>query len=255
MGGEASGRIITIKRPFAVARFTITFDQWDACAAGGGCQNNLQPGDQTWGRGTRPVINIDWHDAHDYVAWLNRMTGTDRYRLLSEAEWEYAARGVTRAEDPHPDYPWGNKIGRGNANCDGCDSRWGGRQPAPVGSFKSNAFGLYDMHGNVFEWVEDCYAEDLDGAPTDGSVWNEACNSGTNRVLRGGSWFSAPKLLSSAFRVGNRDGGRNNISVFVLPERFNLFLLTSVRRSDDDGHERRTKSPAEGGSNFRVVGL
>jgi formylglycine-generating enzyme required for sulfatase activity len=137
-------RRITIKTPFAVSRFTITFDQWDACVAGGGCENNTRPGDQTWGRGSRPVINVSWRDAQEYVAWLNRMTGTDSYRLLSEAEWEYAARGVTSAQSPHPDYPWGNEIGRGNANCRNCGSQWDGKQTAPVGSFKQNAFGLYD---------------------------------------------------------------------------------------------------------------
>jgi formylglycine-generating enzyme required for sulfatase activity len=106
------------------------------------------------------------------------MTGTDSYRLLSEAEWEYAARGVTSAQAPHPNYPWGNDIGRGNANCAGCGSQWDGKQTAPVASFKGNAFGLYDMHGNVFQWVEDCYAEKLDGAPADGAVWPVAAPGG-----------------------------------------------------------------------------
>jgi formylglycine-generating enzyme required for sulfatase activity len=153
MVGAQSPRIITIKTPFAVSRYTVTFDQWDACVAGGGCENNLRPSDQTWGRGSRPVIFVNWPDAHDYVAWLNRLTGTDSYRLLSEAEWEYAARGVTSAQAPHPIYPWGNEIGRGNANCSGCGSQWDGKQTAPVGSFKHNAFGLYDMAGNVWLWV------------------------------------------------------------------------------------------------------
>jgi formylglycine-generating enzyme required for sulfatase activity len=112
MGDKQSSRIITIKTPFAVSRFTITFDQWDACVTGGGCETNTRPNDRTWGRGSRPVINVDWREAQNYVAWLNRMTGTDSYRLLSEAEWEYAARGVTSAQAPHPDYPWGNDIPR-----------------------------------------------------------------------------------------------------------------------------------------------
>jgi formylglycine-generating enzyme required for sulfatase activity len=102
MGGKNSERIITIARPFAVSRFPITFDQWDACVTGGGCEQNVRPSDQTWGRGTRPVINVDWRDANTYVAWLNRMTGTDAYRLLTEAQWEYAARGIKSAEAPHP---------------------------------------------------------------------------------------------------------------------------------------------------------
>jgi hypothetical protein len=138
MGNEQDARIISIKMPFAVSRFTITFDQWDACAAGGGCESNTRPNDQTWGRGSRPVINVDWSDAQNYVAWLNSMTSTDSYRLLSEAEWEYAARGVTSAQAPHPDYTWGNDIGRGNANCGGCGSQWDNKQTAPVGSFKDS---------------------------------------------------------------------------------------------------------------------
>jgi formylglycine-generating enzyme required for sulfatase activity len=214
MGEKESARIITIGKSFAVSRFAITFDQWDACVAGGGCENNSRPSDQTWGRGTRPVINVDWRDAHDYVAWLNRMTGTNSYRLLSEAEWEYAARGVTSAKARHLNYPWGDEIGVGNANCRGCGSQWDGKQTAPVGSFNENAFGLYDMHGNVWQWVEDCYAEKLDGAPTDGSVWKEACQEEMNRVLRGGSWDNDPRILRSADRFGDLPVFRFNVIGF-----------------------------------------
>jgi formylglycine-generating enzyme required for sulfatase activity len=204
MGGEGSSRIITIETPFAVSRFTITFDQRDACVAGGGCENNRTPGDQAWGRRSRPVINVLWRDAQDYVAWLNRMTGTHSYRLLSEAEWEYAARGITSAQAPHPDYPWGNEIGKGKANCDGCGSQWDNKQTAPVGSFKANAFGLYDMTGNVWQWVEDCLHENLDGAPTDGSAWTTLdCD---NRVVRGGSSNYNRENLRSAYRVGDNPG-------------------------------------------------
>jgi formylglycine-generating enzyme required for sulfatase activity len=129
------------------------------------------------------------------------MTGTDIYRLLSEAEWEYAARGVMSPQASHPDYPWGNEIGRGNANCAGCGSPWDDKQTAPVGSFKDNAFGLYDMHGNVWQWVEDCYAQELDGAPADGAVWQEACKDETSsRVVRGGSWSDNPGNLRSSIR-------------------------------------------------------
>jgi formylglycine-generating enzyme required for sulfatase activity len=203
MGDKDSKRIVTIAQPFAVSRFAITFDQWAACVAGGGCEHNARPNDQTWGRGTRPAINVDWRDANTYVAWLNRMAGTDAYRLLSEAEWEYAARGVTSPEAPHPDYPWGNEIGTGNANCNGCGSQWDGKQTAPVGSFKPNAFGLYDMHGNVWQWVDDCYAEKLDGAPTDGAASKAGCKDDTSsRVARGGSWYFLPVNLRSSLRDG-----------------------------------------------------
>jgi formylglycine-generating enzyme required for sulfatase activity len=208
MGGERSSRIITIKTPFAVSRFAITFDQWDACVAGGGCENNLRPADENWGRGSRPVINVDWRDAQDYVAWLNRMTDTDSYRLLSEAEWEYAARGVTSAQAPHPDYPWGKEIGRANANCDGCGSQWDNKETAPVGSFKDNQFGLYDMAGNIWQWAEDCYQEHYDAEPTDGSAWTTPdCGP---RVVRGGSWLYDPEYLRSANRLRITPGIRDN---------------------------------------------
>jgi formylglycine-generating enzyme required for sulfatase activity len=211
MGGELSGRVITINKPFGVSRFTITFDQWDACVAGGGCESNSRPSDQTWGRGTRPVINVDWRDARNYVAWLNRMTGTNSYRLLSEAEWEYAARGVTSEQAPYHYYSWGNEIGRGNANCVNCGTQWDDKQTAPVGSFKSNAFGLYDMHGNVWQWVEDCYAEDLSAAPTDGSAWREQCKNETSfRDVRGGAWLTAPTSLGSSNRYSYEPGDRRS---------------------------------------------
>ena len=108
------------------------------------------------------MINVSWDDAQSYVAWLSRMTGKT-YRLLSEAEYEYAARAGTQTV-----YPWGDDIGKNNANCDGCGSRWDGKQTAPVGSFAANAFGLYDMVGNVWEWAEDCYHDSYNGAPADG---------------------------------------------------------------------------------------
>jgi hypothetical protein len=127
----------------------------------------------------------------------NRMIGTDSYHLLSEAEWEYAARGITSAQAPHSDYPWGNEIGRGNANCIGCGGQWDSKQTAPVGSFEDNQFGLYDMVGNISQWVEDCYQE-LDAEPTDGSAWTTPDCDG--RVVRGGSWVDTPEGLRSANR-------------------------------------------------------
>jgi formylglycine-generating enzyme required for sulfatase activity len=141
---------VTIARRFAVGRFEVTFDEWDACAADGGC-NGYKPSDEGWGRGRRPVINVSWDDAKAYVAWLSKKTGKS-YRLLSAAEYEYATRAGTQTA-----YPWGNAIGTNNANCHACGSQWDARQTAPVGSFAANGFGLYDMVGNVREWTEDCY--------------------------------------------------------------------------------------------------
>src|SRR5690606_24148227 len=104
------------------------------------------------------------HHAQSYLSWLSRKTGHE-YRLLTEAEWEYAARAQSQT-----DFAWGNEIGVGTANCDGCGSTWDNQQTAPVGSFRPNAFGLHDMHGNVSEWVEDCWFEDYENLPADGKA-------------------------------------------------------------------------------------
>lgn len=197
---EGSEHRVTIGRQFAVGQFELTFDEWDACAADGGC-NGYNPSDQGWGRGTRPVISVNRDDAKAYVAWLSRKTGKT-YRLLSEAEYEYAARaGTTTA------YPWGNDVGKNNANCNGCGSQWDYRQTAPVGSFAPNRFGLYDMVGNVWALMEDCYEDGYSGAPTDGSAW--ASGDCSRRVLRGGSWFTGPLYLRSAYRGRGSNERRN----------------------------------------------
>ena len=180
---------VTIARPLAVSKYPVTFDDWDTCVSVGGCTRNSE---SEFGRGQMPVINVSWDEAKRYVAWLSLMTGKP-YRLLSEAEWEYAARaGSTTA------YPWGDDVGNGNANCKRCGSKWDGKQTSPVGSFKPNAFGLFDMQGNVFQWVEDCYQGTLSGATTDGSaLLRPSCK---RRVVRGGSWYDSPDYLRSANR-------------------------------------------------------
>jgi formylglycine-generating enzyme required for sulfatase activity len=183
---------VTIRQPFAVARFAVTFDEWDACVEAGGC-NGYRPDDHLWGRGNRPVVNVSWNDVKEYVSWLSAQTG-QMYRLLSEAEWEYAARAGSVTP-----YPWGDFIGKGNANGRDSGSKWGGQRTAPVGSFPPNQWGLYDMHGNAWEWVEDPYHASYDGGPEDGSVW---AGGGTlSRVLRGGSWNSRASYLCAAYRV------------------------------------------------------
>ncbi len=192
---ERPAHEVTIAKPFAVAKFALTFDEWDGCAAHGDCNPHVS--DKKWGRGRRPTINVSWDDAQTYVKWLSRITGKD-YRLLSEAEYEYAARAGTETK-----YPWGDDIkldGKPMANCDGCGGEWGSKQTAPVGSFPANAFGLYDMVGNVWEWTEDCWHEHYDGAPTDGSPWTSGdCDT---PVVRGGSWSLFPDNLRSALRSG-----------------------------------------------------
>ena len=173
---------VTIPRAFALGKYEVTFAQWDVCVRAGGC--NHLPNDAGWGRGNRPVVDVSWDDARGYVRWLARKTGQE-YRLPSEAEWEYAARAGTTSR-----YHWGDSVGRGNANCDGCGSRWDLSRTAPVGSFSANRFGLHDVHGNVYEWVEDCWYGSYGGAPRDGNAWTTGdC---TLRVLRSGSWYSRP---------------------------------------------------------------
>jgi formylglycine-generating enzyme required for sulfatase activity len=180
---------VTIVKPFAVSKLELTFDEWDTCVADGDCPQGVS--DTAFGRGQQPVINVSFDDAQRYVAWLSKVTGK-MYRLLSEAEYEYAARaGTTTA------YPWGNEIGKNNANCIGCGSRWDNKQTAPSGSFPPNQFGLYDMAGNVWQWLEDCDHQNYDGAPTDGSAWIESADC-RFRIVRGGSWNSDPDTLRSA---------------------------------------------------------
>ncbi|MBV9080098.1 MAG: formylglycine-generating enzyme family protein [Elusimicrobia bacterium] len=189
---ESPQHTVTFARMFAVGRFEVTFDEWDACAADGGC-NGYKPSDEGWGRGRRPVVNVSWDDANAYVAWLSKKTRLP-YRLLSESEYEYAARGGRQTA-----YPWGNAVGTNKADCHSCGSQWDARQTAPVGSFAANGFGLYDMVGNVREWTQDCYHDSYNGAPADGSAWIAGANC-YNRVVRGGSWLLAPDFLRSASR-------------------------------------------------------
>jgi formylglycine-generating enzyme required for sulfatase activity len=189
---EGPQHTVTIARPFAVGRFEVTFEEWDACASGGGC-NGYKPSDEGWGGGRRPVVNVSWDDAKAYIAWLSKKTGKP-YRLLSGAEYEYATRAGTQTT-----YAWGDDVGTNNANCHSCGSQWDARQTAPVGSFAANGFGLYDMEGNVREWTEDCYHDTYNGSPTDGSAWIEGGNC-YHRVVRGGSFLLAPAFLRSASR-------------------------------------------------------
>ncbi|MGD2131520.1 MAG: SUMF1/EgtB/PvdO family nonheme iron enzyme [Maricaulaceae bacterium] len=203
---------------FSVGKYEVTWDEWNACVRAGGCDNSgpdRAGGDEGWGEGTRPVINVSWNDAQAYVRWLNSQVSGTPYRLLTEAEWEYAARaGTTTA------YWWGGAASHEYANYGAdecCRGDAAGRDQwvstAPVGSFPANAFGLHDMNGNVFEWIEDCSHNDYSGAPTDGSAWTGDCE-GTARVLRGGAWRSAPEFLRSAFRSGLRPMLEDDITGF-----------------------------------------
>ena len=183
---------VTIAEPFAVGVYEATFEEWDACVADGGCGGH-RPNDQGWGRGDRPAMLVNWGDAQSYVEWLSRRTG-ESYRLPSESEWEYVARAGTRTA-----YSWGDAVGVNLANCYGCGSSWDNVSPAPVGSFDANPWGLHDVHGNVWEWVQDCWNADYEGAPSDGSAWLSGTCS--ERVLRSGSWDYVPSSLRAANRI------------------------------------------------------
>ena len=195
---------VTLGAPFAMGVYEVTFAEWDACARDGGCPRGEGIAeDRGWGRGRRPVIYVSWNDAQAYAIWLSRKTGK-RYRLPSESEWEYAARAGTATT-----YSWGAHIGFNLANCDGCGSRWDRDRTAPVGSFAANAWELHDMHGNVWEWTQDCSNDNYQRAPADGSAWESGDCAW--RVLRGGSWYDSPSALRAATRLRlftvNRDNG------------------------------------------------
>jgi formylglycine-generating enzyme required for sulfatase activity len=200
MDEEPQHRVVFAK-PFAVSKFVVTFDQWDACMAAGGC--TWRPPDNEMGRGISAVINVSWDDARQYVAWFSRMT-SKTYRLPTEAEFEYAARAGTQTA-----FFWGDEIGNGNANCAGCGSKWDNRETSPAGSFKPNAFGLYDMHGNVSEWTEDCVHGNYNVAPQDGSAWM-ADGDCSHRVIRGGPFFLDPRGPRAATRGYNSTDYRGN---------------------------------------------
>ena len=210
--GEGPVHRVTIPAPFAVGKYAVTFSEWDACVSAGGCGGH-RPDDRGWGRGRRPAIYVSWNDAKAYVRWLSRKTGK-KYRLLSESEWEYAARADTTRR-----YPRRNVIVQNRANCDGCGSVWDDidMKTAPVGRFAANGFGLHDMSGNVWEWVADCWNASYAGAPSDGRA-RESGNCG-RRVLRGGSWFLSPR--------GRRAGGR----AWLDPGSRNFYLGFRVART------------------------
>jgi formylglycine-generating enzyme required for sulfatase activity len=192
---------VTFAHQFAVGRFSVTFDEWDACVAGGGC-NHYSPPDQGWGRGRRPVINISWNDVKTYLAWLSDKTGRT-YRLPSEAEREYVARAGTTTP-----FWWGSSISTTQANYNGTETYGNDgvrgefrNQSLPVDTFAPNPWGLYQVHGNVSEWTEDCWHDNYVGAPTDGSAWTAPnCNQ---RVRRGGSIGSPPQVLRAASRLSS----------------------------------------------------
>lgn len=180
---------VRFARPFAIGVHEVTIGEWDACLREGGCR--FSP--PSAGDGRLPASNLSWDDTQEYLTWLSKKTGKG-YRLPTEAEWEYAASGGRTTA-----FWWGDAVGTGNANCSDCGGPWGGKAPAPVGSFAPNPFGLYDVHGNLWEWTMDCVNSSYTGAPANGSAWLRGdCIA---RILRGGSW----KLESDYMRLTRRN--------------------------------------------------
>lgn len=208
-------RAVSISR-FALGRTEITFTQWDACVADGGC-SGYRPDDEGWGRGSRPVINVSWDYVQTYLAWLNEKIGAKLYRLPSEAEWEYAVRAGTVSA-----YYWGDDFSKACTYENSADAaanssmmrkwpEWMKRikmetacendqhiQTAPVGSFRANPFNLYDMGGNVREWLQDCWNNNYRNAPSTGTAWMSGSCSAA--VARGGAWNLPPYIMRSAER-------------------------------------------------------
>ncbi|MDH5484209.1 MAG: formylglycine-generating enzyme family protein [Gammaproteobacteria bacterium] len=174
---------------FAIGVYEVTFDEYDFF-----CKDTRRnkPDDQGWGRGRHPVINVSWNDARAYIQWLSKKT-KQRYRLPTDAEWEYAARAGSPGK-----FWWGEQFEKARANCEGCGSLWDGEKTAEVGKFPANAFGLHDSAGNVFEWVEDCFHNTFEDAPKDGAALDKpGCGK---RVIRGGAWSFPVKEIRSANR-------------------------------------------------------
>jgi formylglycine-generating enzyme required for sulfatase activity len=186
---EKPAHKVSINTPFAIGKYEVTVEQWNACVAASGCPREAS--DPNRPKNT-PVRDVSWDDAQQYVKWLSTATGKP-YRLPTEAEWEYAARGGTTTR-----YWWGEKMKTGMANCKDCGDPWHQEGPESVGSFSANPYGLHDMNGGVWEWVSDCWHNNYKNAPTDGHAWSEGtCRV---RVIRGGSWREDASYMTSMTR-------------------------------------------------------
>ena len=180
---------VAIPNGFYISKYEVTFNQYDTFAK---VTNRELPPDNGWGRGQRPAINVSWYDAKAYTSWLSDQTN-EEYRLPTEIEWEYSARAESNTA-----FWYGNSVKAGYSVCDSCGSQWDGVSTGPVGSQASNPLGLFDMHGNAAEWIEDCYHDSYEGAPTENQVW--LANQCDTRVLKGGSWYDIPRVGRSATR-------------------------------------------------------
>ncbi|MEO6421784.1 MAG: formylglycine-generating enzyme family protein [Candidatus Nitrotoga sp.] len=199
--GEAFNKYkVTIARPFAIGKYPVTVAEWKCYVEKG--EISYSPSDNDWEGDNLPVTNISWFDAQNYARWLSTQTGKT-YRLLSEAEWEYACRAGSVTE-----YYWGDEIGHNNCNCQESGSEWSRKRASPIGSFTPNVFGLHDMLGNIWEWLDDIWHDNYEGAPADGRSWSFGGNQ-MGRVMRGGSWSSFPRYVRCAHRHGSVPTIRN----------------------------------------------
>ena len=208
MMGDSSGdgndnekpiHLVKFSHKFALSRYEITFAQYDNFARQTG---RKLPDDEGWGRDQQPVINVTWRDARAYTRWLSKETQL-AYRLPTEAEWEDAARAGTTTN-----YWWGDESIAGYSQCTDCGHPLGGKQPIRVGSLKPNPWGLYDLNGNVDEWVIDCYTENYQHAKIDGSPYQmSGCK---NRTMRGGSWFDIKRITRSSSRYRHPPDTKRN---------------------------------------------
>ena len=221
-GGTFRMRDLSVAIPaFKLGKHEVTFAQWDACVADGGC-GGYTPKDRGWGRGNQPVIAVTWEDVQSFIDWLNAGTGGN-FRLPTESEWEYAARAGSTTQ-----YHFGNSKSQlcryANHADSSTDVSWRnkscsdgvGKRTAAVGRYQPNSYGLYDMHGNVWEWVEDCWNKNYRGAPTNGRAWTSGDCS--QRVIRGGSWYSRPRTLRSAARTRFNRSNRREYLGFRLAQ-------------------------------------
>lgn len=186
---EKPAHRVSIAAPFAIGKYEVTVEQWNACADAGACPRVANGESRP---ATTPVRDVSWDDVQQYVKWLSKVSGKS-YRLPTEAEWEYAARGGTATR-----YWWGEQMRKGTANCKDCGEPWDQNGPANVGSFAANPYGLHDMNGSVWEWVSDCWHNSFKGAPADGRNWDTPnCR---DRVIRGGSWREDASYMPSSTR-------------------------------------------------------
>lgn len=200
---ERPAHRVTIPNPYAIGKFEVTVEQWNACADAAGCARI--PGSNGTAK-EAPMRDVSWDDAQQYVKWLSKVSGKP-YRLPTEAEWEYAARGGTATR-----YWWGQQMRAGTANCKECGQPWSQDAPAKTGSFTANPYKLHDMNGSVWEWVADCWHNSYKGAPADGSAWDDAnCRV---RVIRGGSWRDGAAYMMSTTRFKYDASVRQNQNGF-----------------------------------------